>query len=283
MSSIPVNLQPRPDDRPPREERWGTGATMSAVAHVVLLAGLVWGVHWKTDSGEAVEAELWAAIPQAAAPPPTDDAVQPPAPQPVQAPPPPPPPPAATQETQRAPDIVTERDREAKEREKQRERDAEKAKQKQLEDQQRKAEELQKQQDKAKSEQQKKADEAKLKKQRDDFLARQFGSIDSPAGATGTAAKSAGPSAGYAARIEARIKPNIVYVREFDASLRAEVTVKLAPDGSIVSRRISQSSGDPAWDKVALDAVDRTAVLPRDVDGTVPSQPFPIGIRPQAH
>src|SRR5579871_4139790 len=101
MSSI---LGPRPDDRPPRQEDWGTGVTISIAAHLALIGALWWGLHWRS-SQVAVEstAELWAAVPESAAPPP------------VETPPPvveTPPPPAV--ETPKPPDIVVEQIKEKK-------------------------------------------------------------------------------------------------------------------------------------------------------------------------
>jgi colicin import membrane protein len=86
------------------------------------------------------------------------------------------------------------------------------------------------------------------------------------------------PSAGYAGRIMARIKPNIVHTDEVDGNPVATVEVKLAPDGTIVSRRLLKSSGNKSWDDAVLRAIDRTEVLPRDTDGRVPGA-FPIDFR----
>lgn len=91
------------------------------------------------------------------------------------------------------------------------------------------------------------------------------------ANAKGTAAKSSGPSASYAGRIRARVKPNIVYVEEIAGNPAAEVTVLTSPDGTIVGRTLVRSSGVASWDEAVLKAIDKTQVLPRDVDGTVPS------------
>jgi colicin import membrane protein len=89
-------------------------------------------------------------------------------------------------------------------------------------------------------------------------------------GATGTALKSSGPSASYGGRLVARIKPNITYTGDAAGNARAEVEVKVSPDGTILSRRIVQSSGNKAWDEAVLRAIDKTEVLPKDTDGRVP-------------
>jgi colicin import membrane protein len=88
--------------------------------------------------------------------------------------------------------------------------------------------------------------------------------------ATGTALKSSGPSASYAGRLVGRIKPNIAYSGDVTGNPRAEVEVRVAPDGTITSRRIKQSSGNKAWDDAVLRAIDKTEILPKDTDGRVP-------------
>jgi len=79
-----------------------------------------------------------------------------------------------------------------------------------------------------------------------------------------------GPSASYGGRIRARIKPNIA----FDASSMtdnssAEVKVSCAPDGTIIGRVLVKSSGNDAWDNAVLKSIDKTEILPRDVDERV--------------
>jgi len=96
---------------------------------------------------------------------------------------------------------------------------------------------------------------------------------------TGTALKSSGPSASYAGRLVARIKPNITYPGDVVGNPRAEVEVKVGADGTIMSRRIVQSSGNKAWDEAVLRAIDKTEVLPRDTDGRVPPV-IVLGFRP---
>lgn len=113
---------------------------------------------------------------------------------------------------------------------------------------------------------------AALEAQRKANLARmmaQAGGTGAPT-STGTAAHSAGPSSSYAGRVIARVRPNIIFPDEIRGDPTAEVAVKAAPDGTIISRVVTKSSGVPAWDDAVLRALDRTAVLPADVDGRVP-------------
>ena len=112
---------------------------------------------------------------------------------------------------------------------------------------------------------------AELEAQRQANLQRMMSSLGGGAAGPGAAARSTGPSAGYAGRIIARVKPNIVFAESLSGNPQAVVEVRCAPDGRIVSRRLVSSSGVAAWDDAVLRALDRTEVLPADVDGRVPS------------
>ena len=132
--------------------------------------------------------------------------------------------------------------------------------------------------DKAKSD---KADAARADALRQENLKRMQGLAGASGGenATGTALKSSGPSASYAGRLVGRIKPNITYPGDVVGNARAEVEVKVSPDGTILSRRIVQSSGNKAWDDAVLRAIDKTEVFPKDSDGRVPPV-IVLGFRP---
>lgn len=99
----------------------------------------------------------------------------------------------------------------------------------------------------------------------------QAGGNTGEVGSKGTAAQNAAPSDGYAGRVKARVKPNIVFVDQLTENPQAEVLVRLAPDGRIISHKLVRSSGSPEWDQAVQRAIDRTEILPRDVDGRVPS------------
>ncbi|NIM40741.1 MAG: cell envelope integrity protein TolA [Hydrogenophaga sp.] len=124
--------------------------------------------------------------------------------------------------------------------------------------------------------------QAELQEQlRKEQLARmmgQAGASGSPQ-STGAAQQSSGPSASYAGKVAARIKPNVVFTESAPGNPRAEVEVRVAPDGTITSHKLVKSSGNAAWDDAVLRAIDRTGTLPRDVDGRVPSS-LVIGLRP---
>ena len=102
-------------------------------------------------------------------------------------------------------------------------------------------------------------------------------------GSQGTAVQEASLSAAYQGRIKARVKPNIrlteSQLARMSDLLVTEVEVSAASDGTIVGRRITKRSGDNDWDAAVLRAIDKTAMLPRDTDGTMPS-PILMTFRP---
>jgi colicin import membrane protein len=243
-------------------------------------------------------AELWSAVPQVAAP---KAAPPPPTPAPTPTPkvePKPAPPPTPAADTQREAQIAIERARkEAEAREAQRrelearrqaareqeEREArEKAARETAEAQKREqqlAREAAARREKEAAEKQRR-EEAALAAQREAFLKRMQGQAAGEPEGGGTAARTSGPSASYAGRIRARVKPNIVFPDDIAGNPTAIVEVRCAPDGTIVSRKLIKSSGAAGWDDAVLRAIDKTEVLPRDIDGRVPS-PMQLEFRPR--
>lgn len=266
---------------------------LAIIAHMLLVAALTWGVNWKNDAVTVTaEAELWSAVPQPVAPKLAE--VAPPAPviQPVPAP-------VVAPQLLDA-DIALERDKQRLVKQKQeaqvkadkigqvKEIEKTKAAQQAKED---KALELAKRALEDKKQAQEKlaaakqaadADAKKSEMQRQENIKRMAGlaGATGAATATGAAQQSSGPSPGYAGRIRARIKPNIVFTADIAGNPTATVEVRVSPDGTIISRTLLKSSGIAAWDEAVLKAVDKTEVLPRDVDGQVPSS-MEISFRPK--
>jgi colicin import membrane protein len=291
----------RPEFEPPQQGGMMRGFSLAVLAHLLLIAALTWGLRWNTESTElAAEAELWSSLPQQAAP------------KEVVAPPPPPAPPKPVvreqpkpEPVQRDADIALEREKKRKEaeaRERREEQERERERQKKLEAQ-RKQEELKKAEEQKKQEQAKfaaaekrkkeeedkkrrekeKQEELRLAKLREENLKRMqglAGGTGAPS-ASGSAARSSGPSASWAGRVRARVKPNIVFSDDVSGNPAAEVEVRLSPDGTIVGKRLAKSSGVKAWDEAVLRALDKTETLPRDTDGTVPRVPFIIEFKPK--
>ncbi len=273
-----------------------SGLALALLVHALLIVAIAWGVRWKSSEPEGVVAELWSALPQVAAPRPT-----PPPPEPKPAPvvePKPVPQPAIAKPAVVAPQVdaqiaIEKAKREQAKRDEAKRDEAERVEAKKKadvakrEDARRAEVERERQrvadeqaEKKKLAEQAKKDDtrqtairEANLKK-----MMSQAGTSDD-ASATGTATRTAGPSATYAGRIKARIKPNILLTSPVAGNPSATVEVRVAPDGTIVGRKLVTSSGVAAWDETVLRAIDKTEVLPKDVDGRVPST-MTIAFRP---
>ena len=300
-----LDLTPRPEPGVLR------AFSLAVVVHLLLAAALTWGVSWKSnDPAISFEAELWSNVRQEAAPalqappppPPAPEPVPVPVPVPVSKPTPPPPPPPAKVETLPDPDIALAQEKLRKQK------DAE-AKKKALalaekQDKARKDKELAeaKAAAQAKVEAQKlaaqklaaqkvreaqQAQEAKKQavadaKFRQDNIARmnaQLGATGAP-DAKGSALQSSGPSASYGGKVRARVRPNVIFTDDIVGNPVAEVEVRTTLDGTITSQRLVKSSGNKAWDDAVITAIIRTATLPRDTDGRVPT-PLIISFRPK--
>ncbi|WP_372827154.1 cell envelope integrity protein TolA [Polaromonas sp.] len=278
---------------------------LALLVHALLIGALTWGVNWKrSDPDLSFEAELWSSVPQEAAPklveaPPAPPPPPPPPPEPVVKASPPPPAPdvdiaierekkrklelkkkeaelaKAKAELDRLKDLQAKKDKEQKEKEELAKRKADEAKKleaKKVED---------KKQDARDAEKKKLADAAAEKLRQDNIkralgLAGATGSAD----AKGSGQKASGPSASYGGKVRARVKPNIVFADDISGNPTAEVEVRSALDGSIISQRLIKSSGNKAWDDAVVKAIIRTETMPKDVDGRVPT-PMILEFRPK--
>ena len=306
MTATPAYLEFAPPPPP------GTGRSLglALLVHFLLMVALTAGIQWNQDNSLSVEAELWAAIPMAVAP----KLVE------VEPPPPPPPPPPAPKEMVKPPPAPTsnvdadialakrkkqleedkkkqetleaerlkkellkkEDEKKAKLKEKEQKEIKDKAlkekelKEKELKDKE--AKKLQEQKDAKPSP----ADVKKLEAMRQENMKRIAGMAGATGdeNATGTAQRSAGPSDSYGGRIRGRIKPNITFTEDIASNSPAEVEVRCAPDGTIVGKKLIKSSGNAAWDNAVLKAIDKTEILPRDIDGRIHS-PLVISFRPK--
>lgn len=303
------HLEFAPPAQPGVRRAW----VIAGIAHVLLFVALGLATSWKTQPQTLqAEAELWAATPQAAAPrlqepPPEPEPAPEPEPKPVAKPTPPPPPEPDPAVERRDAEIALEKkkqqekkkeaeklkaekekaekekaDAKRKEREKEREKE-EKAKKEKLAKESKAKEEKERDKKKAaeKAKAQSEAEAARAEELRKENLKRMQGLAGASGGAnaTGSALQSAGPSASYAGRLIGRIKPNISYPGDVLGNPRAEIEVKVSPDGTVLSRRIVQTSGNKAWDDAVLRAIDKTEILPKDTDGRVPPV-IVLGFRP---
>lgn len=292
----------RIDIAPPRDAGAIRSFGLALLIHAALIAALTWGVNWKrSDSAATFGAELWTNAPQDAAP--------------LQTPPPeavPLPAPVVRQPVLQAPrepapnvDIALEQEKKRKQLKDQKlaqektERDKAKAlqaeadkKSQQLKAAQVKAEQVKAEQ-LAKAEQAK-ADALKTKQsqqaavtQRDDNMKRlndlMANAGGSPQGSSTSRATAGGKGSSrtYSAIANAAIKPNVVFTEDFEGNPLTKVEVRLQSDGTIISSRVVQPSGNKNWDNAVLNAVIRTRVMPKDVDGTLPDTILILEFKPR--
>jgi colicin import membrane protein len=285
---------------PPRPEGTTRSVGASLVVHTLLIAALTAGVQWKHDNSLSTEAELWSAVPMAAAPKlvevePPPPAPKPEAPKPVVKPPEPSAPnrdadialakkrkaeeekkiqEALRAEERRKEELKKEAEKKAKAKLEEDKRKLEAKKEEERKEKERKDKDAKKQQEQKDSKASAAEDAKKLEAIRKENMKRIAGlaGASGDENATGTAMKASGPSDSYGGRIRARVKPNITFdPSSVSGNPAAEVEVRCAPDGTIVSRKLTKSSGNSAWDNAVLKAIDKTEVLPRDTDGRVHS------------
>ena len=301
MPSAPDRI----DIAPPRDAGTIRSLALALLIHAALIAALTWGVNWKRgDRSVSFEAELWSSAPQEAAPKLIEPA---PLPSPSPAPSPTPPPKVEPipkviaapepkvdipleqekkrklleQKNARAQAAKTQAEAEAL-AEKERKLKLELAKIKVQEDAKKLDAKRQAAKELAAKEQ---ASAAASEAQRKANIARSMGlaGASGSEAAIGTAQKSsgpAGPSASYGGRVKAKVKPNIVFTEDIAGNPSAEVEVRTALDGTIMSQRLVKSSGNKAWDDAVVKAIIRTEIMPRDVDGRVPT-PMIIAFTPK--
>lgn len=264
MSSSQAHLEFAPTP----ESGNGRALALAVGVHALLLLALNWGTLWSQQPQDmSVEAELWSPIPQPVAAkveaPPTPVEPTPPEPQP-EPPPAAKPTPAVTPVTD--PQIAIDKLKKQKAEEKQRAQDEKKAKLKAEKEEE----------DKRKAKEKQEAKEAEARHQAAvKRLQSMAGSVGTPVD-TGVAPKPSGPSASYIGRLRGKVKPNITFP---DALLQtvvgnptADVEVTCSPSGKIEDVTLVKSSGNKAWDDAVINGLRKTEILPRDVDGSVPTR-----------
>ncbi|RZJ08581.1 MAG: TonB C-terminal domain-containing protein [Rubrivivax sp.] len=289
----PLSSEAAPALRPKDAGGWRQGLVLALVAHGLLLLGLMLSMNWQTSSTQTIEAELWAEIPMpaqdaapppAAEPPPPAPAPEPPpapepAPAPEPIPEPPEPPPVAELPVKREPPKPVKPAKPKAEPKEEWITDKPKPNPKVKPPPAPKppapapapktppppAPEPSKPTPKATTPPAPGATSAERERARQENLKKMLADLGGPS------LSSAGPSAGYAGRIKARIKPNIVFTEAVNGNPLAVVDVRTAPDGRIISRKLTTPSGAPAWDDAVLRAIDRTEVLPLDENGKIPA------------
>ena len=252
----------------------GRALVLAVSVHALLLLALNWGTLWSQQPQDmSVEAELWSAIPQPVAPkselPPEPDVPPTPEPEPQPEPPSPVAPPVKPSETAKPvvdPQIAIDKLKKKQAEEKQQAQEEKKAKLKAAKEEEAKRKAQEKQ-------------EAKEAEARHQAAVKRMQALAGSAGTpvdTGVAPKASGPSAGYIGRLRAKVKPNITFpdnlLQNMVGNPTAEVEVTCSPSGKIEDVNLLKSSGNKAWDDAVVNGLYKTAMLPRDVDGSVPTR-----------
>ena len=102
------------------------------------------------------------------------------------------------------------------------------------------------------------------------------GSVGSGVGGGGNAPP------GWSDKVIKKVRANITFNADsFKGNKQTIVQVRLAPDGAILSRTMTASSGDNAWDQAVLSAIDATQSLPRDDNGQFPTLTPELKLKPK--
>lgn len=75
-------------------------------------------------------------------------------------------------------------------------------------------------------------------------------------------------SSNYMEKIKASVMSN---VDEQSSAGPVSVQIKSRPDGIIISKQLTRSSGNPDWDNAILQGIEKTEKLPTDIDGRTPT------------
>ena len=268
---------------PPEDTRIGRAMFLALLVHTLLLLALTWGVTWKNDpQDDTVDAELWSAIPEPAAHKQSDLPPAPvmPAPEPQKAPTPPPvvkksAPEPSKPNADLAVEVQKKKDIKLKQ-----EQDKQKEQDKALE----KEKKATKQKELAKQKEHEAKESEAIREAQIDRLKNLGATSANPVDAVSETRSSGRPSDSYLGKLRNRVKPNITFSEAQLLSVKgnpaAEVEVICSPSGQIIGMKLTQSSGNAAWDQAVLAAIEKTALLPRDENGNIPSR-IPFVFRPR--
>lgn len=102
------------------------------------------------------------------------------------------------------------------------------------------------------------------------------GSVGSGVGGGGNAPP------GWSDKVIKKVRANITFNADsFKGNKQTIIQVKLAPDGVILSKVMTSSSGDSAWDQAVLSAIDATQSLPKDDNGQIPTLTPELKLKPK--
>ena len=272
MNSVQFFHSPLKRYRYTKEESTKRALTFSLVAHLGLLAFLVIGINWNNSTPSGVEVELWDSTPVIETPPAPEEKVQ-------------------MREDQDA-DIVLKKKKVEKEPPK---KEAAKEPPKAVKppppkEPPKKVEPPKKEVAKeppkpALTPAQIKAN-AEADKRREANIASLRGMAAKDGGTGGSVGSGVGGGGnappGWSDKVIKKVRANITFNADsFKGNKQTIIQVRLAPDGAILSRTMTSSSGDNAWDQAVLSAIDATQSLPKDDDGKLPTLTPELKLKPK--
>jgi colicin import membrane protein len=264
------NRDGRERGRLTKEESTKRAFTYSLVAHLGLLAFLVIGISWNNSTPSGVEVELWDSTPQVDTKPAPE---------------------LKTEMKEEAADIAVKKKKVEKEPpKKEAPKEIPKAVKPPPKEVPKKVEppkkEVPKEEPKpaltpAQIKAQKEAD-----KRREANIASLRGMAAKDGGTGGSVGSGVGGGGnappGWSDKVIKKVRANITFNADsFKGNKQTIVQVRLAPDGAILSRTMTSSSGDNAWDQAVLSAIDATQSLPKDDDGKLPTLTPELKLKPK--
>jgi colicin import membrane protein len=259
------DLPDRERGRLTKEESTKRAFTFSLIAHLGLVAFLVIGISWKSITPAGIEVELWDSTPQVETPPAPE---------------------LKTEIKEEAADIVVKKKPVEKESPK-KEKEVVKEPPKPVKATPPKEvpKKVEASKPAALTPAQIKAN-AEADKRREANIASLRGMASNDGGTGGSVGSGVGGGGnappGWSDKVIKKVRANITFNADsFKGNKQTVVQVRLAPDGAILSRTMTSSSGDNAWDQAVLSAIDATQSLPRDDNGQFPTLTPELKLKPK--
>ena len=244
--------------------------------HALFVLLLVFGVSWQTEHPAPVMVDLWQSLPNAASQPVAVPHPEPAKPAPAFKPekPAPAPKPEAEEPPPKAPDIALEKKRAETERLKKLKAIQEAEDQARKDAAQAEADTLKKARDKQQAEQKAEQKRQALLRQLEADELKQSMASESAANAARAAKQAEAQAAGarqaalsqtigkYRDLISATVRGNTRLPDNLKGNPQVRCLVKLLPTGDVVSVRVTQSSGNPAYDEAVVRAIEKSSPLP---------------------
>ena len=267
--TFPSNLSPFKRGRLTKEESTKRAFSFSLIAHLGLLAFLVIGISWNNSTPSGVEVELWDSTPQIETPPAPE---------------------LKTEIKEEAADIAVKKkpvEKEPPKKEAVKEVPKPVPAVKPIPPKEVPKKEVAKEAPKpaALTPAQIKAN-AEADKRREANIASLRGLAAKDGGTGGSVGSGVGGGGnappGWSDKVIKKVRANITFNADsFKGNKQTIVQVKLAPDGAILTKVMTSSSGDNAWDQAVLSAIDATQSLPKDDNGQFPTLTPELKLKPK--